>query len=219
MLDMKIWQKWSNVRSLSCWAFFAEHDMHMTVWMWMWMCIEWHLCYIYIYYEFLLPWEWTKHGGKTTNQNPSKTMPRCQSDFASHAWNSTTWVGRFIGSIQQIVSCETFFWLANLGPSFCQICEKSRVSKFHLKSSPTTKLVNLIENQTISYIYIYKSPVNKFNTVLEKNDKSQDSRPTIYNLSFGNSYLRAGDGDRVRPEAALQEMDWFAVRLLGGLGF
>ena len=202
MLDMKIWQKWSNVRSLSCWAFLAQHDMHMTVWIW--MCIEWHLC-IYIYYEFLFPWEWTKHGGKTTNQKPSKTMPRCQSDFASRAWNSTTWVGRFIGSIQQIVSCETFFGLANLGPSFCQNAAMPGSRNFIL-SSPTTKLLNLIENQTISYlyIYIYKSPVNKFNTVLEK---TQVSRPTIYNLPFGNSYLRAGDGDRVRPEAALQEME------------
>ena len=52
MLDMTIWQKWSNVRSLSCWAFFAEHDMHMTVWMW--MGIERHLCiYIYIYYLYI----------------------------------------------------------------------------------------------------------------------------------------------------------------------
>ena len=209
MLDMKIWQKWSNVRSLSCWAFLAQHDMHMTVWIW--MCIEWHLC-IYIYYEFLFPWEWTKHGGKTTNQKPSKTMPRCQSDFASRAWNSTTWVGRFIGSIQQIVSCETFFGLANLGPSFCQNAAMPGSRNFIL-SSPTTKLLNLIENQTISYlcIYIYIKAQSINSILFWKKHKSQDQPFTIYPLEIATSELAMEIGFAQRQPCK----KWRQVRLLG----
>lgn len=186
----------------------------MTVWMW--MCIEWHLC-IYIY-TYIMSFYYHGNGPNMEARPPTTNHQKpCLAARATSRRTpcSTTWDGRFIGSIQQIVSCETFFGLANLGPSFCQICEKSRVSKFHLKSSPTTKRCRLVENQTISYIYIKAQSIN---SILFWKKPQVSSSPTIYNLSLGNSYLRAGDGDRVRPEAALQEMDWL-VRLLGGLGF
>lgn len=219
MLDMKIWQKWSNVRSLSCWAFFAEHDMHMTVWMWMWMCIEWHLCYIYILWVSItmgMDQTWRQDHQPKPIKNHASLPERLR--VARLEQHNLSW------EIYRINSTDCFMWDFFLaGKSWALILSNLwkiqglEISSEEFSNHQTCQLDRKPNN--IIYIYIYKSPVNKFNTVLEKNDKSQDSRPTIYNLSFGNSYLRAGDGDRVRPEAALQEMDWFAVRLLGGLGF
>ena len=57
----------------------------------------------------------------------------------------------------------------------------------------------------IIYIYIKAQSIN---SILFWKKRQVSSSPTIYNLSLGNSYLRAGDGDRVGAEAALQEMEW-----------
>lgn len=190
MLDMKIWQKWSNVRSLSCWAFFAEHDMHMTVWMWMWMCIEWHLCYIYILWVSItmgMDQTWRQDHQPKPIKNHASLPERLR--VARLEQHNLSW------EIYRINSTDCFMWDFFLaGKSWALILSNLwkiqglEISSEEFSNHQTCQLDRKPNN--IIYIYIKAQSINsilfwKKTTSL----KIQDQPFTIYPLEIATSEL------------------------------
>ena len=174
MLDMTIWQKWSNVRSLSCWAFFAEHDMHMTVWMW--MGIERHLCmYIYILYIYIMSFYYHGNGPNMEARPPTKNHASLPERLRVARLEQHN-LGR---EIYRINSTDCFMWDFFLaGKSWALILSNLwKIQGLEISSEEFSnhQTCRLVENPDI----LYKSPVN---TSILFWKKTQVSRPTIYNL-------------------------------------